>query len=100
MDIYIAGFLYLYTVFSCNQQEKDKDFWQSQEEERVKRLVEEHQVSLEHSRRLQRMHQDRNDFLEQLKSARHSEVEKKLNDFNARLEVERKKRLAERKEQR
>lgn len=87
-------------MLSFNPQEKDKDFWQSQEEDRVKRLVEEHQESLENSRRLQRMHQDRTDFLNQLKSARRSEVEKKLNDFNARLEVERKKRLAERKEQR
>lgn len=46
------------------------------------------------------MHIDRTDFLNQLKSSRRSEIEKKLNDFNARLEVERKKRLAERKEQR
>lgn len=82
------------------EKEKDKDFWQSQEEERVKKLVEEHQISLEHSRRLKLMHADRTDFLNQLKSSRRSEIEKKLNDFNARLEVERKKRLAERKEQR
>lgn len=82
------------------EKEKDKDFWQSQEEERVKKLVEEHQISLEHSNRLKRMHTDRTDFLNQLKSSRRSEIEKKLNDFNARLEVERKKRLTERKEQR
>lgn len=83
-----------------DEKERDKDFWQSQEEERVKKLVEEHQVSLEHSRRLKRMQSDRIEFLNQLKSSRRSEIEKKLNDFNARLEVERKKRLAERKEQR
>ncbi|KAG7173693.1 Eukaryotic translation initiation factor 3 subunit A-like 2, partial [Homarus americanus] len=80
--------------------EKDKEFWQSQEEDRVKKLVEEHQVSLEHSKRLNRMGSDRTDFLNQLKSTRRSEIEKKLNDFNARLEVERKKRQAERKDQR
>ncbi|XP_045606650.1 eukaryotic translation initiation factor 3 subunit A [Procambarus clarkii] len=83
-----------------DEKEKDKDFWQSQEEERVKKLVEEHQVSLEHSQRLKRMQTDRTDFLNQLKSSRRSEIEKKLNDFNARLEVERKKRLSERKDQR
>ncbi|XP_042213227.1 eukaryotic translation initiation factor 3 subunit A-like [Homarus americanus] len=83
-----------------DEKEKDKEFWQSQEEDRVKKLVEEHQVSLEHSKRLNRMGSDRTDFLNQLKSTRRSEIEKKLNDFNARLEVERKKRQAERKDQR
>lgn len=46
------------------------------------------------------MQTDRVEFLNQLKSSRRSEIEKKLNDFNARLEVERKNRLGERKEQR
>lgn len=82
------------------EKERDKEFWKCQEEERVKKLIEEHQVSLEHSKRLLRMHEDRDEFLSQLKSSRRSEIEKKLNDFNARLEVERKNRLAERKEQR
>ncbi|XP_071532638.1 eukaryotic translation initiation factor 3 subunit A [Panulirus ornatus] len=83
-----------------DEKKKDKEFWKLQEEERVKKLVEEHQVSLEHSRRLKRMQTDRVEFLNQLKSSRRSEIEKKLNDFNARLEVERKNRLGERKEQR
>ncbi|XP_068218181.1 eukaryotic translation initiation factor 3 subunit A isoform X2 [Palaemon carinicauda] len=82
------------------EKERDKEFWKCQEEERVKKLIEEHQVSLEHSKRLQQMHKDRDEFLSQLKSSRRSEIEKKLNDFNARLEVERKTRLTERKEQR
>ncbi|XP_042865797.1 eukaryotic translation initiation factor 3 subunit A-like isoform X3 [Penaeus japonicus] len=82
------------------EKEKDKEFWQAQEQERVQKLVEEHEISLQHCKRLCRMHTDRDEFLNQLKSSRRSEIEKKLNDFNARLEVERKNRLAERKEQR
>lgn len=89
-----------FLIYYLLPQEKDKEFWQAQEQERVKKLVEEHEISLEHSKRLKRMHQDRIEFLNQLKSSRRSEIEKKLNDFNARLEVERKNRLAERKEQR
>ncbi|MCL4113646.1 UNVERIFIED_CONTAM: hypothetical protein GTU68_025942, partial [Idotea baltica] len=82
------------------QREKDKVFWEKQEEDRVKKLVEEHRVSLQHSRRLAHMLADRDVFLDRLKSARSSEIQKKLNDFMARLEVERKARLQKRKEQR
>ena len=49
---------------------------------------------------MHRMVADKNEFIEKLKLARHSEIEKKLNDFNAIVEVERKKRLQERKEKR
>jgi len=82
------------------EKERDKEFWEAQEEERVAKLIEEHKLSLEHSKRLGRMTADREQFLETLKSARRSENEKKINDFNARLEVERKLRLTERREQR
>ncbi|RXG58416.1 Eukaryotic translation initiation factor 3 subunit A [Armadillidium vulgare] len=68
------------------QREKDKDFWETQEQERVSRLIEEHRVALEHSQRLYRMLPDRDIFVEKLTTARHSEIQKKLNDFNARLE--------------
>ncbi|CAL4113931.1 unnamed protein product, partial [Meganyctiphanes norvegica] len=82
------------------EKERDKEFWEAQEDERVAKLIEEHKLSLEHSKRLGRMQTDREQFLDTLKNARSSENEKKINDFNARLEVERKLRLAERREQR
>merc|ERR1739838_1167159 len=82
------------------EKERDREFWEAQEEERVAKLIEEHKQALEHSKRLGRMQVDRETFLETLKSARRSENEKKISDFNARLEVERKSRLAERREQR
>merc|ERR1712008_23826 len=82
------------------EKERDREFWEAQEEERVAKLIEEHKLALEHSVRLGRMQVDKETFLETLKSARSSENEKKISDFNARLEVERKSRLAERREQR
>jgi len=59
------------------EKERDKEFWEAQEEERVAKLIEEHKLSLEHSKRLGRMTTDREQFLETLKSARRSENEKK-----------------------
>ncbi|KAA0191179.1 hypothetical protein HAZT_HAZT006772 [Hyalella azteca] len=82
------------------QKEQDKEFWKVEEEKRVAKLIEEHRQALEMCKRFNHMKSDLNQFLDGIKSARRSEMEKKLNDFNARLDVERKKRLLERKEQR
>ncbi|KAF2355103.1 Eukaryotic translation initiation factor 3 subunit A [Trinorchestia longiramus] len=82
------------------QKEQDKEFWKAEEDKRVSKLIEEHRQALEMCKRFNHMKGDLNQFLDGIKSARRSEMEKKLNDFNARLDVERKKRLLERKEQR
>ena len=81
-------------------QEKDKEFWYIQEKERIEKLTEEHKVALSHSTRLKRMLPDKEAFLNELKSARKSEMQKKLSDFNIKLEEQRKIRLEEKKKQR
>ena len=78
----------------------DKENWKIQEEERIENLKINHKNSLEHCRRLERMTTDRNEFIDKLKESRKSEVDKKLNEYNAQLSSVRSKRLLERKEQR
>ena len=90
----------LYNANFEKQKEKDKEFWKIEEEKRVKKLIEEHRQNLEMCKRFNHMKGDLNKFLDGLKSARRSETEKKMSDFKARIDVERKKRLQERKEQR
>ena len=87
-----------YTDLHDRQKVQDKEFWKQEEDKRIKKVIEEHRRALEISKRFNHMKSDLGNFLDGLKSSRRSETEKKMNDFKARLEVERKNRLLERKE--
>merc|ERR1711915_787838 len=82
------------------QKIQDREFWKTEEDKRIKQLYEDHRKSLSESKRFNRMMPDIEKFTEKLQKDHRADIDKKTKDFNARLEVERKKRLAERKEQR
>lgn len=78
---------------------RDREFWEQQEQERIKQVSEERQLALQHRDRMVRMVADKNKFLEQLMAARTSVYKERLVEFEKDLEKERKKRLEERREQ-
>uniref|UniRef100_A0A8C4PWC5 Eukaryotic translation initiation factor 3 subunit A n=1 Tax=Eptatretus burgeri TaxID=7764 RepID=A0A8C4PWC5_EPTBU len=82
------------------QREKDLEFWEQQEEERITTMKQEREKALEVKTRLVRMLDDEEMFLKTLKESRCNVYQAKLKQFEAHLEEERKKRLAERKAKR
>ena len=80
--------------------EEDKVLWKSQEEERIKQAVVDREVAVKTRDRLVRMREDKDAFLGDLLSKRKAAYDKKLADFNAKVERERAIRLAERKQRR
>jgi len=85
---------------SEKQKAKDKEYWQAEEEKRVKKLRDNFSASLAKSKRFHRMRADILAFNQKLSAGHALEHEKKKQDFEAKLDVERKNRLAERKEKR
>uniref|UniRef100_UPI003590290B eukaryotic translation initiation factor 3 subunit A isoform X2 n=1 Tax=Myxine glutinosa TaxID=7769 RepID=UPI003590290B len=82
------------------QREKDVEFWEQQEEERIATVKEEREKALEVKMRLVRMLDDKETFLKTLKESRCNVYKAKLKEFEEHLEEERKKLLAVRKEKR
>ncbi|XP_065289252.1 eukaryotic translation initiation factor 3 subunit A [Dermacentor albipictus] len=79
---------------------EDQKFWQQKEEERIRLQVQEREVALQHKTRLLRMRDDKEEFLSKLTQDRYSVYKEKRQQFEQRLEEERRKRLAARKAER
>lgn len=79
---------------------QDKLLWKQQEEERIAQLQEERKTAMLHRDRLNRMKQDKDKFIDNLKSARRSVFKEKLTEFEAMYETVRAERLKQRKDQR
>ena len=80
--------------------EDDKVLWKKQEEERIKQAIIDREVAVKTRDRLVRMKDDKDAFLGDLLNTRKAAYDKKLADFNARVERERAIRMAERKQKR
>ena len=80
--------------------EDDKVLWKKQEEERIKQAIVDREVAVKTRDRLVRMREDKDAFLGDLLKTRKAAYDKKLADFNARVERERAIRMAERKQKR
>ncbi|CAN8003091.1 unnamed protein product [Ixodes pacificus] len=79
---------------------EDEKFWQQKEEERIRLLVQEREIALQHKVRMLRMREDKEEFLSRLTQDRYQVYKDKRDRFEARLEEERSKRLAARKAER
>lgn len=80
--------------------EQDKVYWKAQEKERIANAIKEREEAVLAKKRLGRMAQDKDTYLQNLLRERKAAFDKKLSDFNKRVEQERVKRLADRKRQR
>ncbi|ESO99059.1 hypothetical protein LOTGIDRAFT_142293 [Lottia gigantea] len=77
-----------------------REFWEQQENERIEKLVAERKQALETKKRLSRIREDKEAFVNKLQDTRFSEYEDKLADFEQHMTKERNKRMKERKEKR
>merc|ERR1712168_1209083 len=86
------------------QAEKDsieaKAFWEQQENARIEELKSEREEALKHRDRLTRMMEDKDKFLDEMKSERESLYMEKLAEFEKLLAEEKAARLAERRAKR
>ncbi|RWS09568.1 Eukaryotic translation initiation factor 3 subunit A-like protein [Dinothrombium tinctorium] len=78
----------------------DEKSWEEAEQLRIKELIEERNIALQHRTRLLRMMGDKELFAQQIKEQRHKEYMERYNEWKEALEAEKKKRLLERKEKR
>lgn len=79
-----------------DKQVNDKEFWETQEKQRIENAITERDLALKEQVRLSRMHPDRDGFLERLRKDRNSNFEEKVIAFEKFLIEERKRRIAER----
>ncbi|GAB6024924.1 Eukaryotic translation initiation factor 3 subunit A [Chamberlinius hualienensis] len=79
---------------------KDKEFWEHEEKQRIKLLIEERNMSLQQRDRLKRIVEDKEKYVAHIKAARHDEYEAKRKDFESMYEIRRAERLTERKDER
>jgi len=77
-----------------------KSAWETRENERIAKLLEERKNNIHHRDRFMRMKDDFNEFVAILDKSRTETYKEKMKEFESTLSVERKKRLAERKEKR
>ena len=91
---------YHYNFYFFHSKVQDKALWEQREKERIEKLIEDRELAVKCAERLKRMADDKNAFLEKLKSERKNVYLEKLKDFEKRLDEERKKRLAERRQRR
>lgn len=75
---------------------KEEHFWENQEKTRIENAIAERKNAVAQQDRLKRMYADRDAYMDQLKAERKSLYEEKLARFNDMLEIEKKKRLAQR----
>lgn len=86
--------------YLAERQVQDKLLWKQQEEERIAQLQEERKVAMLHRDRLMRMKEEKDKFVDNLKSARRSVFKAKLAEFESMYETVRAERLKQRKENR
>ena len=86
--------------YLAERQVEDRQLWKQQEEERIAQLQEERKVAMLHRDRLMRMREDKEKFVDKLKSERRSAFKEKLAEFEAQYETVRAERLKKRKENR
>merc|ERR1711874_718811 len=79
---------------------EEKSAWETRENERIAKLLEERKNNIHHKDRFLRMKDDFNEFVSILDKSRQETYKEKLKEFESTLSVERKQRLAERKEKR
>lgn len=82
------------------KQIQDQKFWEQQEKERIQAIIEERNLAVSTRDRLSRMIADKDEFLTKLKNERRHVYEEKMKEFQKLLSDERKKRLAERRDER
>lgn len=75
---------------------KEEEFWKKQEATRIENAIAERKNAVAQQERLKRMYADRDAYMNQLKAERKNLHLEKLQRFNEALEVERKRRLAQR----
>lgn len=78
------------------KQVNDKEFWETQEKQRIENTIAERKVALQEQERLKRLHVDRDAFVARLRSERSSTHEEKVAEFEKNLKRERVKRIAQR----
>lgn len=86
----------LIDAYLQEKQVLDKQFWETQEQQRIENSISERKNAVSQQERLKRMHVDRDTFLNNLKAERNSMYIEKLKAFNTYLEEEKKKRIAQR----
>lgn len=86
----------LINQFLANKQVDDKEFWETQEKQRIENAIAERKISLTEQERLKRLHVDRDAFVARLRSERSSTHEEKVIEFEKNLKRERIKRIAQR----
>lgn len=79
---------------------QDEQNWKRQEEERIAQLEEDRKMAMLHRDRLNRMREEKEKFIENLKAERRNAFKEKLTEFEAMYEKVRAERLRQRKEQR
>lgn len=79
-----------------DKQVNDKEFWETQEKQRIENAIAERENALKEQVRLSRMHPDRDGFLDRLRKDRNVNFEEKAAAFEKLLEEERKRRIADR----
>ena len=75
-------------------------YWDEEEIKRIENLRVERAVQAENRDRLLRMINEKDEFFNKIMEAREEEFKRNLENFQAKLKVERERKLAERKEQR
>ncbi|OQR75789.1 eukaryotic translation initiation factor 3 subunit A-like [Tropilaelaps mercedesae] len=82
------------------REEERRKLWDELERERVERAIAERYLAMEQKRRLSRMAEDKERFIQKLQAERYEEYKKLKQAFDAKLANEKAKRLAARKESR
>lgn len=81
------------------REEERRKLWDELERERVERAIAERQLAMEQKRRLSRMAEDKECFIQKLQAERYEEYKKLKQAFDTKLANEKAKRLAARKVQ-
>lgn len=84
----------------AERQVQDELNWKRQEEERIAQLELDKQTAMLHRDRLNRLKEDKEKFIENLKASRRNMFREKLAEFEAMYERTRAERLMQLKEQR
>lgn len=79
------------------REEERRKLWDELERERVEKAITERQLAMEQKRRLSRMTEDKEKFIQKLQAERYEEYKRLKQAFDARLAAEKAKRLAARK---
>jgi translation initiation factor 3 subunit A len=90
----------LLSATAAKDAEERGEYWTNQGIEHMENLRKERTIQAENRERLLRMLSDKSDFFQKIVDAREEEFKNSLKSFQAKLQVERERKLAERKEDR